>query len=69
MLPTFEDLKKIADLFKSLQMADSPLEKLEFLLSAIAHIFNSVSLNEDIHVGQECLSCWLIRRFCSILYR
>ncbi len=43
VLPSDEDLEIISTLFLHLQQADSPLEKLEYLLKAISLIFHSVS--------------------------
>lgn len=45
-LPTEAALQTIGDYLKRLQSADSPLEKLEFLLAAIATIFNSVKASQ-----------------------
>lgn len=44
VLPSEDDIERIYNLFKQMQAADSPLEKLELLLSAIAIIFHSVSI-------------------------
>lgn len=43
MLPSESALQTISHYLTRLQAADSPLEKLEYLLAAIATIFNSVS--------------------------
>ncbi|XP_065205271.1 protein sprint isoform X2 [Planococcus citri] len=47
ILPSEEDIERIYNLFTQMQSADSPLEKLELLLSAIAIIFHSVKVSNS----------------------
>lgn len=45
-MPGERDLKQISQYLQRLQAADSPLEKLEYLLAAIATIFNAVKTSQ-----------------------
>ncbi|XP_060531788.1 protein sprint isoform X4 [Cylas formicarius] len=52
-LPPENVLNKISQYLHKLQQADSPLEKLEYLLAAIALIFNTVKSNHQIGSGRS----------------
>lgn len=61
-LPGESALSTISQYLERLQAADSPLEKLEYLLAAIATIFNSVSIfnNSSCFVQNNFILLFLI---------
>lgn len=50
VLPSDEALEEICSYLQKLQEVDSPLEKLENLLTSIASIFNSVIIDFSLNI-------------------